>query len=178
MMRTLLATSLLLAAATASHADEPRNVVFFLVDDLGYMDIGANNPDTFYDTPSIDRLAETGMRFTNAYASCPVCSPTRGSIMTGRYPARIGITDYINPAGGNQPEKWRRKTLLLPAPFRLELAHEEVTIAEALRERGYATFFAGKWHLGSEGHFPEDQGFDANKGGCLLYTSPSPRDPD
>ena len=143
----------------------PRNVVFFLVDDLGAMDVGASNPGTFYETPHVDRLAASGMRFTIAYAACPVCSPTRASIMTGKYPPRTGITDYINPARGNQPEKWRRKTKLLPAPFATELAHEEVTIAEALRAHGYATFFAGKWHLGGPGFFPEDQGFDVNRGG-------------
>ncbi|MHC5026336.1 MAG: sulfatase [Planctomycetota bacterium] len=169
-MRELLIVSALAlvtahsSAASGGGGDRP-NVVVILVDDLGFMDIGANNPATFYETPHVDALAASGVRFTSAYAACPVCSPTRASMLTGKYPPRVGITDYINPGRGNQPEKWRRKTPLLPAPFRTELAHDEVTLAEALREHGYATFFAGKWHLGSEGHFPEDQGFDVNKGG-------------
>lgn len=140
-------------------------MVFILVDDLGYMDVSPNNPDTFYDTPNVQRLADGGTRFTNAYAACPVCSPTRASIMTGKYPARIGITDYINEGRFNQPEKWKRKTALLPAEYVDRLAHEEVTLAEALKQNGYATFFAGKWHLGPEGFWPEDHGFDINKGG-------------
>ncbi len=150
--------------AAASPQKKP-NFLFILVDDLGYMDIGANNPKTFYDTPNINRLARRGMRFTDAYAACPVCSPTRSSIMTGKYPTRTGITDYINSAGWNQPEKWRRKTKLLPAPYKDRLALSETTLAEAMKEAGYATFFAGKWHLGPEGFWPENQGFDVNKGG-------------
>ena len=148
----------------AADRDAPPNVVFFLVDDLGWTDLGCFG-SSFYETPNVDRLAAGGMRFTSAYAACPVCSPTRASILTGRYPVRCGITDYINPGGGNQPEKWRRKTKLLPAPYEDRLAHEELTIAEILSERGYATFFAGKWHLGPEGFWPEDQGFDENQGG-------------
>jgi arylsulfatase A-like enzyme len=86
--------------------------------------------------------------------------------MTGKYPQRVGITDYINAAGGNQPEKWNRDTKLLPAPYSDRLAVDEYTLAEAARDAGYATFFAGKWHLGPEGFYPEDQGFDINIGGC------------
>jgi arylsulfatase A-like enzyme len=164
----------------------PRpNIVFFLVDDLGYMDVGANNPNTFYETPHIDRLAKQGMRFTAGYAACPVCSPTRASIMTGRYPQRSGVTDYI---GAAQPDTWKRPTQLLPAPYQERLALEETTLAEAFKAAGYATFFAGKWHLGPEGCWPENQGFDINKGGCdrggpyggKKYFSPydNPRLPD
>jgi arylsulfatase A-like enzyme len=152
-------------AAFQDQGMAPPNVVFILVDDLGFMDVSPNNPDTFYDTPNIQRLADGGTRFTNAYASCPVCSPTRSSIMTGKYPARTGITDYINEGRFNQPEKWKRKTALLPAEYTDRLAHEEITLAEALKANGYATFFAGKWHLGPEGFWPEDHGFDVNKGG-------------
>ena len=153
--------------ATAQEAakDVRPNILFILVDDLGWMDIGANNPDCFYDTPGIDQLAARSLRFTSGYAACPVCSPTRASILTGRYPQRVGITDYINPAGGNQPERWRRNTRLLPAPYRDRLGLEELTLAETLKRAGYATFFAGKWHLGPQGWWPEDQGFDVNKGG-------------
>jgi len=132
------------------------NFLFILVDDLGWKDLGCYG-STFYETPNSDRIAREGMRFTDAYAACPVCSPTRASIMTGKYPARVGITDYI--AG-------RRRGKLIPPNYLLYLPHEEVTIAEALKEAGYATFFAGKWHLGQSKYWPEKQGFDVNKGGC------------
>ncbi len=140
--------------------------VFFLVDDLGWKDLGCYG-STFYETPHIDRLAAQGMRFTNAYAACPVCSPTRASILTGKYPARLATTDYF---GAPQPETvgkhWTKDKPLLPARYEDRVPLEEVTVAESLKEGGYATFFAGKWHLGPEGFWPEDQGFDINKGGC------------
>lgn len=133
------------------------NFVFFLVDDLGYMDIGANNPECFYETPNIDRLAASGMRFTNGYAANPVCSPTRYSIMTGKYPSRVDATNFFS---GKRPGRF------LPAPLNDVMPLSEVTIAEALKEHGYATFFAGKWHLGpSEEFWPQNQGFDVNIGG-------------
>ncbi len=135
----------------------PPNFVFILVDDLGWADVGCNG-STFYETPNIDALANSGMRFTDAYAACPVCSPTRAAIMTGKYPPRVDITDWIP---GQNPKYRKLKT----PEDRANLALEEVTIAEALKEAGYATFFAGKWHLGGEGFFPEDQGFDINLGG-------------
>src|SRR2546423_15193440 len=97
---------LLAFTATAQGAEHRRpNIIFILADDLGSMDIGANNPKTFYETPNIDGLAARGMRFTAGYAACPVCSPTRASIMTGKYPPRTGVTDYIggNPAGKLRP---------------------------------------------------------------------------
>ncbi|MFC1783151.1 sulfatase-like hydrolase/transferase [Planctomycetota bacterium] len=131
------------------------NFVFILIDDLGWMDVGFNG-SLFYETPHIDRLAAEGMQFTNAYAACPVCSPTRASIMTGKYPARLNITDWI---GGGQ------KGMLLPAEYEHQLPLEEVTIAEALQKKGYATGFIGKWHLGDEGYWPQDQGFEMNIGG-------------
>ncbi len=144
-------------SAPASTANQP-NIVFFLVDDLGYMDIGANNPAAFYETPNVDALARSGQRFTSAYAACPVCSPTRAAILTGKYPQRTGITDYI---GAAQPEKWNRPTKLLPAPYREKLALEEVTLAEAFKASGYQTFFAGKWHLGyTPNRAPNAHGFD------------------
>ncbi len=133
------------------------NVVVIVADDLGYMDIGANNESCLYDTPNIDRLAARGMRFTDGYASCPVCSPTRYSLMTGRYPARADVTNYFM---GRRAERFR------PAQAKDRMELDEVTVAEVLRERDYATFFAGKWHLGpSEEFWPERQGFDVNKGG-------------
>lgn len=139
------------SSTVCSGTDKRRtNVVLFLADDLGYMDIGANNPDSFYETPNIDKLAAQGMRFTDAYAACPVCSPTRASLMTGKYPARLGITDYI---GGHRAGK------LLPAPYKRQLGLEEVTVAEAFRDAGYHNFFAGKWHLGNGEFSPNAQGF-------------------
>ncbi|MEA3366608.1 MAG: sulfatase, partial [Planctomycetota bacterium] len=153
----------LVRAAEDQRKSRP-NFLFILVDDLGWKDLGCFG-STFYETPNVDRLRAGGMKFTDAYAACPVCSPTRASIMAGKYPTRTGVTDYINPAGGNQPGKWRRNTRLLPAPYTDRLAHGEVTLAEAFKQAGYATFFAGKWHLGPEGFWPEDQGFDVNKGG-------------
>ena len=135
---------------TRRRAAVKPNIVFILADDLGYMDIGANNPHTFYETPNIDSLAKRGMRFTQGYSACCVCSPTRGSIMTGKYPPRFGITNFI-PGG--------RSGKLLPAPNADHLPLEETTIAEALRDGGYATFFAGKWHLGGGDFYPGAQGF-------------------
>jgi arylsulfatase A-like enzyme len=146
-------------------ADTSRpNVVFFLADDLGYMDVGANNPKSFYETPNIDRLAASGMRFTQGYAACPVCSPTRASIMTGKYPLRTGITDFI---GG------KRAGRLQPAPNQDHLALEEVTIAEQFRGAGYATFFAGKWHLGDGQYSPNAQGFGPGLIGSRQFYYPS-----
>lgn len=164
--RTIATLVVAALAVWAYGAEQPQpmpNFVFILVDDLGCMDIGANNPKTFYETPNVDRLAREGMRFTQAYAACPVCSPTRAAILTGKYPVRTGITDYIGTT--NQPDKWKRKTKLLPAPYADRLDLKEVTLAEALKDGGYATFFAGKWHLGPEGYWPQNQGFDINKGG-------------
>jgi arylsulfatase A-like enzyme len=149
-----LLTALLLSPLAALHAgDAPAtqpNILFILADDMGYMDIGANNPRTFYETPNIDALAKRGMRFTQGYAACPVCSPTRGSILTGKYPPRFGVTAHLgkNIAGN-----------LLPAPNKEHLGLEEVTIAEAMREAGYAILFAGKWHLGDGDYSPRAQGF-------------------
>ena len=141
------------------------NIVFFLADDLGFMDIGVNNPRTFYETPNIDRLASRGMRFTEGYSSCPVCSPSRASLMTGKYPPRTGVTDYI-PGNYTQGR-------LLASPNQNHLPLEEVTIAECLRAAGYATFFAGKWHLGDGAFSPNAQGFGpglvAGEGGTFYY---------
>jgi arylsulfatase A-like enzyme len=141
------------------------NFVFFLVDDLGWTDLGCYG-STFYETPNVDRLAASGVRFTDAYAAAPVCSPMRASVMAGKYPARMRTTDYF---GAPQPDTvqkhWTRNKPLLPARYENQLPLEEVTLAEALKEHGYATFYAGKWHLGPEGFWPEDQGFDINQGG-------------
>ena len=142
------------------------NIVFFLVDDLGYADVQAFG-SSFYETPNIDKLAQEGMKFTDAYAACPVCSPTRASIMTGKYPATMHTTDWF---GAPQPEEEAKNKnytrLLLPASYIENLPLKEETIAEALKAGGYKTFIAGKWHLGGTPDFwPENQGFDVNKGG-------------
>ena len=125
---------------------------------MGMMDLGTYG-STFHETPNIDRLANTGMKFNYGYAACPVCSPTRASIMTGRHPVRVDITDWI-PGSAN-----RKTNKLIHPEDRDNLALEEITIAEELKGHGYQTFFAGKWHLGNEGHWPTDQGFDFNIGG-------------
>ncbi|NIA15535.1 MAG: sulfatase-like hydrolase/transferase [Nitrospiraceae bacterium] len=160
-----LAGAAALGSVSFAQAARRPNFVFFLVDDLGWTDLGCFG-SSFYETPNVDRLAAQGVKFTNAYAACPVCSPTRASIMAGKYPARMNTTDYF---GAPQPYRmgkhWTRDKPLLPAAYEEQLPHEEVTIAEALKESGYATFFAGKWHLGGEGFWPESQGFDVNKGG-------------
>lgn len=139
---------------------KPKNFVFFLVDDLGWADVGCFG-SKFHETPNIDALAQSGMRFTNAYAACPVCSPTRASILTGRHPVRVGITDWIPGMSANRVADAK----FAQVEDRDSLALEEVTIAEVLKKQGYATFFAGKWHLGDRGHWPTDQGFDINIGG-------------
>ncbi len=163
MKQLLSILSLALFIGGASAADRP-NVVFILADDLGVMDL-SNEGSTFHETPNIDRIAREGMRFTRGYATCQVCSPSRASILSGKYPARLDITDWINSGGGGQPEKWKRNTSHLPASHFLQLPLEELTVAESLKGAGYSTFFAGKWHLGGKGFYPEDQGFDVNKGG-------------
>ncbi len=165
LLERLLACAVLLIGillgGSESIADQP-NIVFFLADDLGQRDLGCYG-STFYETPHLDRLASQGARFTDAYAACPVCSPTRASIMTGQWPQRTGITDYIGAP--LKPEAWNRNTLMLPAPYTDRLALDTPTLAKSLKEAGYATFFAGKWHLGPEGWWPENQGFDVNFGG-------------
>lgn len=146
-------------AAGAAESDR-MNVVFILIDDLGWKDLGCYGSD-YYRTPNIDALAAEGMRFTDGYAACNVCSPTRAAVMTGKYPARLLLTQWL-PSGrwsatGNRMREGR---------YLSNLPLEEVTIAEALREAGYRTGFMGKWHLGTETYYyPEHQGFDVNVAG-------------
>lgn len=137
------------------------NIVFILADDLGIKDLSIEG-SSFYETPHIDALAKSGMRFTNGYSTCQVCSPSRASIMSGQYPARIGITDWIGAATGT---KWKRNDRILPAEYTHNLPADATTMAEAFKDGGYRTFFAGKWHLGGETSKPEHHGFDINKGG-------------
>ena len=132
------------------------NFVFFLVDDMGWMDF-SHNGSTFYETPNVDRLADEGVKFNQGYATCHVCSPTRASIMTGKYPARTHTTNYFCGK--------RKGELTLPS-WNCEMDTSEVTIAEALKAGGYKTCFLGKWHLGGGNIFwPKNQGFDVNFGG-------------
>ena len=135
------------------------NIVLFVIDDLGWTDVGCFG-SSFYETPHLDALAAQGMVFTDAYASCPVCSPTRASILTGKYPARVGITNYIDN-GSHHP----LKSKLIDAPYKRELPLEEKSIATALKEQCYNTFHVGKWHLGHEQYYPQKHGFDKNIGG-------------
>ncbi|MDF1739655.1 MAG: sulfatase [Verrucomicrobiales bacterium] len=154
-MKRLLLFCFLLTLPFGASAKGP-NFVFFLVDDLGWADVGYNG-SSFHKTPNIDAFAKSGVQFTNGYAAASVCSPTRASILTGRHPVRVNITDWI--PGNRTTGKFQK------LEDRDNLALEEVTIAETLKENGYKTFFAGKWHLGGEGYYPTDQGFDINIGG-------------
>lgn len=153
----------LVCSLVSCAAAQPRkpNVVLILVDDMGLHDLSVEG-STFYQSPHIDSLANSGMRFTQGYATCRVCSPSRASIQLGKFTARHGITNWIGARSGMD---WKREDPLLPAEYRHELPQEDVTLAEALGEAGYRTFFAGKWHLGGEGSHPDDHGYDINVGG-------------
>lgn len=129
------------------------NIVFFLVDDLGWRDLGCYGSE-FYETPNIDRFAEESVRFTEAYAACHVCSPTRASIMTGKYPARLGLTDWLSGRKDYPFQQLKNAVTIQHLPF------EEITIAEALKQHGYATGHYGKWHLGTDNSKPLAHGFD------------------
>ena len=143
-------------------ADRP-NIVFFLADDLGWRDLTCFG-SSFYETPNLDALDAESMHFTDAYAACPVCSPTRASILSGKYPARVGVTDWINWGGGLHPCRGR----VVDAPYTDHLPLEETSLAAALRAGGYATWHVGKWHLGGEDYYPDRHGFDVNIGGCHM----------
>jgi arylsulfatase A-like enzyme len=139
-------------------ADKPRqtpNIVFILIDDMGWAD-GACFGSKFYKTPNLDRLAADGMRFTQAYSACAVCSPTRGALMTGKYPARLHITDWIGGEGTPDQSKFR-----VPE-WEKQLSLEETTLAEALKPLGFVSACIGKWHLGGTNHDPKQQGFDVS----------------
>jgi arylsulfatase A-like enzyme len=150
------------SAAPAAAGGPRMNVVLIVADDLGWRDLSCFG-STFYETPNLDRLAARGVKLTSAYAA-PVCSPTRGSFLTGKYPVRHGVTDFIRYRREPGAYSMTQQGFVTPV-MEDRLPLKEVTIAEALKEKGYATFFAGKWHLGPKGAWPEDQGFDLNKGG-------------
>lgn len=159
---SFLRSALLLLALISFHlpaAAAPKpNFIFILIDDLGRNDLGCYG-SKFYRTPNLDRFATQGMKFTDAYAACPVCSPTRASIMTGKYPARLHLTDWLPGRGDLAPQRLARPQI------NQQLALEEITIAERLKTAGYVTAHVGKWHLGGEGFEPQKQGFDINIAG-------------
>lgn len=169
---TLLASGCLIGTASAKNiekhtdADKP-NVVFILVDDFGWSDVGYNG-SRFYETPNIDRLASEGVQFTNGYAAAPVSSPTRLSIMTGKYPARLNMTDWLpGYQYGKPPRKLEKYKMLVPK-IELNLPHSEQTIGTAMQRGGYSTWFVGKWHCSmDEAYYPQHHGFDVNIGGWL-----------
>ncbi len=152
--RVLILICMSILSACIFTENKQPNFVFILVDDMGWMDIGANG-STFYETPNIDRLASEGVRFTQAYAASPICSPTRASILTGKNPARINLTQWIG--GPGNPDYLRNLPL------------EEVLFPELLSQEGYTNIFLGKWHLnnreGEGTYWPDKQGFDINIAG-------------
>jgi arylsulfatase A-like enzyme len=161
---------------TPKEANHP-NIIFFLVDDMGWMDCTVNGSQ-YYETPNIERLARRGIVFTNAYAANPLCSPTRASIMTGKYPHRFHLT---TPAGHLPPnpdvplmkENGAAWNKVVCPDSRTFMPLEEFTIAEALKTGGYTTAHMGKWHMGYEAYWPEHQGFDLNIAGGSYPGPPS-----
>jgi len=175
------------AQGAVKRGDQRPNIVLINVDDLGWTDLACFG-SRYYETPNIDRMASEGMKFEQAYAACAVCSPTRAAIMTGRYPARVGVTDWIHFKDAKaksaarerkHPEQYvggaNRPLLCPPNPYWMDL--DEVTIAELLKPMGYVTCHIGKWHLGPERWYPDKQGFDQNIGGCDFGQPPSYFDP-
>ncbi len=153
----ILSTGLLALAGSTEAAERP-NVIVIVADDLGGRDLGCYG-STYHKTPHLDRLAAAGMRFSDAYAACPVCSPTRAALLTGKYPARLGLTDWL-PGRPDRPDQ----KLLRPV-LPQQLPREETTLADVLRAAGYATGHVGKWHLGGPGFEPTRRGFDVNVAG-------------
>jgi arylsulfatase A-like enzyme len=175
LLASAILTGLLLTCAVRAGADpkhaRPTNVIVILVDDMGLTDLSCYG-SKFYETPAIDQLAKDGVRFTAGYAACTVCSPTRAALLTGKYPARLHLTDWI--AGHERPyAKLRIPNWQKFLPF------EEITLAEQLKSAGYATASIGKWHLtpglkeGDEAYYPDKHGFDVNIGGYHRGQPPS-----
>jgi arylsulfatase A-like enzyme len=152
-MLATLSLGMFISAACANNPSSPPNVILILADDLGWRDLGCYG-STFYETPNIDRLAEHSVRFTHAYATCHVCSPSRASIMTGKYPARLHLTDWLP---GRKDFPFQK---LKNAEIHQQLPLTEFTLAEALKQHGYRTGHIGKWHLGEPPFGPDEQGFD------------------
>lgn len=158
------AFALLIGLSNCQETRPQKNVLFILADDFGYNDLSYRNPN-FYETPNIDLIAKEGVVFNEGYANAQICSPSRASLMTGKFPARHGITDWIGAPTGEAWRKKNRYNRLLPPEYQHQLPHDYITLPEALKEANYKTFFAGKWHLGGKGSLPEDHGFDSNAGG-------------
>jgi len=165
----LLVTWIIILGTSSSYAENKKwNFLIIVVDDLGQMDISPNNPETFYQTPNLEKLASQSVRFSQNYSASPVCSPARLALMTGRHPARLNATDWFHMEEGQgraETYVWGKDIQHMPI--------SEVTLAEALKPKGYKSAFIGKWHLGHDEKFwPEHQGFDINIGG---FWSGSPR---
>ncbi len=183
MKKLILVLLIFLSVSAFSQEKEKLNILLIHVDDLGATDLGVFGSD-FYETPNLDGLAAEGMRFTQSYAAASICSPSRAALLTGKYPARLGITDWIRAKfqGGSglalptDLEENEDKPLRTPKNQGF-LPLQEITIAEQLRKFGFSTLHVGKWHLGEEGNHPEDQGFDQNIGGNDLGQPPSYFDP-
>lgn len=149
----------------------PPNVIIFLIDDLGWTDVGCFG-SKFYETPNIDKLAKEGVRFTSAYAACHVCSPSRAALMSGKYPARLNLTDWLPGRNDFAYQKLKNVEVVQQLPY------EETTLAEALKSNGYKTAIIGKWHLGEAPSDPTKHGFDIHipsgwaKGWPMTYYSP------
>ena len=158
---------LLVGSCGSVHAGEPQrpNVILILADDLGWTDLRCYGSD-LHETPHLDRLAKDGARFTQNYSACTVCSPTRAALLTGKYPARLRITDWIPGLMPDNPK------LLVP-DWTKYLPTSEVTLAQLFRSRGYVTASIGKWHLGGEATYPEKHGFDVNIAGTDKAAPPS-----
>lgn len=166
-MRPLALVLLILClTAVPLAAGEKPNIILIVADDLGWADLGCYG-SRYHRTPNLDRLASSGVRFTAAYAACPVCSPTRASILTGQYPQRYNLTDWL-PGRPDRPEARLARPVI-----NQQLPLEAVTLAEALKPAGYVSGHIGKWHLGGPGFGPLQQGFDSNIGGDETGTARS-----
>jgi arylsulfatase A len=167
-----IAGCLSIAVACALGAERPH-IICIMTDDLGWMDLSCQGNEVLR-TPQLDSLAKQGVRFTNAYAAAPVCSPTRAALMTGFAPARLHITQH----GADGKQFWPADRRVQPPATKAELAHETTTLAERLKAAGYATGFFGKWHLGDDPRcWPKEHGFDVNLGGCGFGGPPTYFDP-
>ncbi len=159
----LISTLVISVYVSGQTNNKKPNIIVILADDLGWADLSCYG-SSFYETPNLDKLAASGIKFTQNYATCPVCSPTRSSMMTGKYPVKTGITDWIRGRQAEGVAKPYEKLIAQGIPYQLALG--ENTIGEQALNNGYKTFFAGKWHLGEEEkYWPQNQGFQTNIGG-------------
>lgn len=174
-MKNLFYIAIVLLVVSCQSKKEQKvkkpNILFILADDLGYSDLSCMGSN-YYETPNIDLIADEGMVFTDGYAGCQVCSPSRATLMLGQFTARHGITDWIGAKTGVLWREKNRNSKMLPPEYSSHMPAEALTLPKALKSEGYATFFAGKWHIGDKGHYPEDHGFDINIGG---FHSGSPK---